>query len=160
MDLNTLKAYNLCVSQQNLVETLVAKPLPRDAEYDPNIEQLKMALHFLIIHMNQIEMAAQVFKNFNEFWVKKSLTVLQLLTRLAEESPDLVSSAVLKEFLIGMSFNLFVSTVPHIQKDFTNERQLYQVFDSLPISGVQNFNKKETIYVSLCEIYRSAHTTN
>jgi hypothetical protein len=77
--------------------------------------------------MNQIEMAAQ------------------LLTRLAEESPDLISSAVLKEFLLGMSFNLFVSTVSHIQKDFTNERQIYQVFDSLPISGVKNFNKKETI---------------
>lgn len=60
MDLNTLQSYNLCVSQQNLVETLVARPLPHDNEYDPNIEQLKMALHFLIIHMNQIEMAAQV----------------------------------------------------------------------------------------------------
>jgi hypothetical protein len=69
------------------------------------------------------------------------------LMRLAEESPDLISSAVLKEFLLGMSFNLFVSTVSHIQKDFTNERQIYQVFDSLPISGVKNFSKKETIDV-------------
>jgi hypothetical protein len=60
MDLNTLQSYALCISHQHLVETLIAKPLPHDNEYDPNTEQLKMALHFLIIHMNQIEMAAQV----------------------------------------------------------------------------------------------------